>query len=120
MASALLVVALGCEGGGGMPSTDSSTAEAKVSGKVTVNGKVASKGKVTFDPANVRRKDAKSTTVDISKDGAYSVTTLVGENRVIVDTPEIRADSAKLSNGETSYNATAGDNTFDITFPLAK
>ena len=118
ISSAALLAAVGCGGPGGPPSVSSSNTPATVSGTIKVNGTPVSGGKVTFDPTNIRRKDANSTTVEIGKDGTYKVTTLVGENRVVVDTPEIRKDSASLSNGETSFNANSGENTFDISFPL--
>jgi hypothetical protein len=117
VALSLIAVACGCDGAGSAPTADSSTTESAVSGTVTVNGKLASEGKVTFDPANIQRKMAKATTVDIGKDGTYKLTTLVGDNRVIVDTPEIRKDSAALANGETSHKVAAGGETFNIEFP---
>ena len=110
----LLTAVWGCDGPGGPPSTDSTTAESTVSGTVTVMGKLATQGNVTFDPANIRRKDAKSVTAPIGKDGTYKVTTLAGENRVIVDTPDVRKNADALGNGETTHSANAGTDTFNI------
>lgn len=116
MTSTFLMVAWGCDGGGA-PTVESATTPATVSGTVTVKGKTATKGTVSFDPTNIQRPTEKSRSSPIGADGTYKIETLVGENKVIVDTPAIHADST-LGNGETSYNAKAGENTFNIVFPL--
>jgi hypothetical protein len=116
MSTALMVVAWGCDGGGSAPAVESSTSPANVSGTVTIKGKTATRGKVTFDPTNIQRPTAKASTAEIGKDGTYKITAMVGENRVVVDSPEIHADST-LGNGETSFTAKAGENTFNIAIP---
>ena len=105
--------ALALGGGCGSPSAPSSTTEATVHGTVKVNGKLATSGKVSFDPANVNRKDAPTATAEISKDGAYTVKTLVGGNLVTVTTPETTKDPV-LQYNRVRYNVAAGDNTYDI------
>ena len=72
---------LGCDG---KPSVETSTTEAKVKGTVTIKGKVATKGKVVFDPSNYKRKNESVRQADISADGTYEITTLIGPNTVKV------------------------------------
>src|SRR5262249_4197671 len=67
---------------------ESSTAEAKVTGKVEVNGKPMTSGTVTFDASNIARTNA-AHTGNIKSDGTYEVTTLVGKNILRVNGPEI-------------------------------
>ena len=79
--SAALFGAWGCGGStSGRPSVSSSTATAKVSGTVTFKGKPATKGTLTFDGANVERKMVAPVTVEIGKDGSFSLETVVGGN----------------------------------------
>jgi hypothetical protein len=114
-----LLVASACAGalflGGGCdsPKATSSSAEATVHGTITVKGKPATSGKVSFNPANINRKDATTATADISKDGTYTVKTLVGGNMVTVTTPETQKDPV-LQYNRVQYNAAAGDNTYNI------
>ena len=47
-------------------------------------GKPAGGGEITFDPANINRKDVTARTSKIGSDGSYTVTTLTGDNSVTV------------------------------------
>jgi len=107
-ATAGLAVSWGCSNGA--PSVDTSTAEGTVSGKVTLSGKTATKGTVIFDPSNYKRKDAAPRSAEIGADGSYTVTTLVGQNQVAVNSPELKnSDYPPIE-----FDVQAGDNTFDI------
>ncbi len=108
------IFAWGC--GDGAPPVESSRTEAKVTGTVKIRGKAATKGRVTFDPSNVRRKDVAPSTAEISRAGTYTVTTLIGENSVFVDTPETQRDS-RLGYNTQHFDVKGGDNTFDIQVP---
>lgn len=107
-ATAGLAAAWGCSGGA--PAVDTSTAEATVSGKVSFSGKTATKGTVVFDPSNYKRKDASPRSAEIGADGSYTVTTLVGQNQVSVNSPELKnSDYPPIE-----FDVQSGDNTFDI------
>ena len=99
--------AWGC--GDGAPPVESSEAEATVAGTVKVRGKPATKGTVTFDPSNIRRKNATARSAPIGKDGAYSITTLVGQNVVSVTTPETERDVKLEDNSEVFVAKGEGD-----------
>jgi hypothetical protein len=105
--------ALALGGGCDSPRATSSNAEATVHGTVKVRGKLATSGKVSFNPANINRRDAPTATAEISKDGTYTIKTLVGGNLVTVTTPETTKDPV-LQYNRVQYNAAAGDNTYDI------
>lgn len=109
-----LASAWGC--GDGAPSVATSTEEAAVKGKVTFNGKPVTKGEVVFDPANHLRKTATSRSAPLGADGAYSATTLVGENQVFVNSPQLR----KTETATIGYDVQPGENTFDIDLPRAQ
>ncbi|MHC5540881.1 hypothetical protein ACYOEI_21880 [Singulisphaera rosea] len=109
-----LVAATGCEGG--MPSVSSSFDQATVHGTVTVKGKRVSSGKVVFDPSNVYRKQTTSASAEIGKDGTYTISTLVGENRINVVSPETTKER-RLQFLSLDYEVQGGDNTFDIELP---
>ena len=79
---ALLVIPLAAGCGGDAPAMSSSTEEANVSGVVKFEGKPVTQGEVRFDPSSNIRKGAQARTASISKDGTYTVSTLVGQNRV--------------------------------------
>ena len=116
--SALTLIGLAiCGCGSGAPSVSSSRTEATVHGKVTINGKAPATGEVTFDPSNVRRRDAPVNVGPIGKDGTYSVRTLVGSNNVHVNSPEVSKDQ-KLMYVTIPLEVQSGDNPFDITLPL--
>jgi hypothetical protein len=113
-AAGLLAIGPGC--GGGRPSVDTSTAEATVSGTVTVDGKPASGCTISFDPSNVERKDATASTAEIGEDGSYSVTTLVGQNLVSFSGPLV-SKYPDIVNGAFMHDLTAGPNTIDFALP---
>jgi hypothetical protein len=106
-----IVVAQGV--GCGSPSATTSTAEATVHGTVKLKGKLITSGKVSFNPANINRKDAPVATAEISKDGTYTVNTLVGGNMVSVTAPETAKDPL-LQYNRVQHNVTAGENSYDI------
>ncbi len=107
-------LAAGC--GQGAPSVETSMTEATVQGKVIVKGKTITKGEVVFDPTNYLRKDAGQRRAAISKDGTYSVTTLLGENAVRYEGPAIAKDR-ELSGTSLSCIVKAGENQFDVVLP---
>lgn len=108
-----LLIALGC--GDGKPSVSSSTDEANVSGSVTIQGKRATRGQVVFDPSNYQRTGVPARTAEISKDGTYTVKTLVGGNSVRVNGPE--AEKAGATYTIINFEVQPGDNKLDITLP---
>lgn len=112
-ASAVLAVGLlalcGCDQGGSAPAVSSSTEEGTVHGTVTINGKKASGGTIQFDPSNIKRKSVSAVAAEISKDGTYSIKTLIGENQIRVDSPETKkgmfsVDSFEVKSGENSHD----------------
>jgi len=110
--TATLLVAWGCEGGGGRPSVSSSMEEATVKGTVTVKGTPVTKGMITFDPANVDRKVGPRT-AEIGSDGTYTIKTLIGQNRVNVTGPTIARDP-NLAMNESTVEVQSGDNQIPI------
>jgi hypothetical protein len=106
-----LAASWGC--GDERPAVESSMAEATVRGTVRIKGKLATRGTVTFDPSNYLRKDAAARSARIAKDGTYSVTTLVGENTVMVQSPDLGRNS-RLAYNEQTFVVKDGTNTFDI------
>ncbi len=111
---AALLISSGCDDG--TPSVSSSREQATVKGSVTVLGKRPRSGKVVFDPSNVRRKDTVSVSADIAEDGTYAISTLVGENRINVVTPEAKKDP-KLQFLTVDYEVQRGENAYDIVIP---
>jgi hypothetical protein len=83
LAALMIFSGPGCDGGG-TPSVSSSKAETTVKGTVMIKGQLATGGEITFDPANINRRDASARKAKIEKDGSYTVNTLVGENMVSV------------------------------------
>ena len=112
--AAWLIVCAGCGGGGTSPNSGSSD-EATVHGKVMIKGVAAKGGRIYFDPTNVSRQSAPVASAEIGKDGTYTVKTLVGENRVNVETLETRKDP-NLSVPEP-FAVQSGDNKLDVTLP---
>jgi hypothetical protein len=110
-----LLVAPGC-GEGKPPVTSSTSAEAKVSGKVTIRGKPMKGGEITFNPANYQRPDAPTRTAKVGGDGTYEITTLVGHNSVAVHGPEITKDPKLNYAGQTIDVEPAGSK-LDIELP---
>jgi hypothetical protein len=113
IASATLTLAwVGCDSSG----VSSSTTEATVSGVVTVIGKPATGGQISFNPANVARKDAPTRSAEIGKDGRYTLRTLVGRNAVILFMPQV-GRSADLLRARKTIEVNTGENTCDIDVP---
>jgi hypothetical protein len=110
--AAVLVVGWGCSNG--TPPVDTSTQEATVNGTVKLKGKAVGKGFVIFNPGNIGRK-AESRKATIGKDGTYSVTTLIGENTVEVQSPEVM--KAGIDAPLLEYKVKEGPNTYDINLP---
>jgi hypothetical protein len=115
-ATALMAVGGGC--GDGRPSVDTTTAEATVSGKVTVHGKPAAGNTIAFDPSNAERKGERARTVTIGDDGSYRVTTLAGQNQVSFSGPLINK-YPDIANAATMHDLKPGENTLDFTLPSA-
>ena len=113
-----LAALAGC--GDGTPSVSSSDAEATVHGVISIDGKPMAGGEVNFDPSNVNRKSAGPGVGKIGPDGAYTVKTLAGDNRVTVRSPQVNKNR-KLQYNSRAFEAAAGDNTldFDLTAPAA-
>ena len=111
--TAVLVV-IACWGcGGGAPSVSSSSEEAEVKGTVRIKGKPATGGQVLFDPSNINRKSAPIATAAIGKDGSYELKTLVGDNAVRVNAPEVARDPNLMGNIQP-VNVKSGENTIPI------
>ncbi len=99
----------GC--GGGTPPAPSSAEEATVTGVVKAEGRPLAQGRVVFDPSNTNRKDASARSTPIGKDGTYTVTTLVGQNRVrVTGLPS----QANRSYEEARFEVKSGSNPYDI------
>jgi hypothetical protein len=112
----ILAVASGSGCGQGRPAVSTSMTEAVVQGKVVIRGKTVSRGEVVFDPANYRRKDVAVRRATVSKDGTYKITTLLGENSVRYEGPEV-AVSRELDGTALSYEVKEGANQFDVVLP---
>jgi len=108
----VLVVAWGC--GEGAAPADSSSTEATVTGTVTIKGKRATGGEISFDPSNVNRKMEPPRRTEITKEGTYTVKTLVGDNVVRLSTPEVNKDR-QLGGQDYTVNVKPGENTYDLT-----
>lgn len=110
-----LIAGAGC--GSGAPAVSTSKTEAKVRGKVVIRGKPVTKGLVWFDPANYRRKDALARSAEVTKEGTYEITTLIGENSVRYEGPAT-ANSRELDGMILGYDVKDSvDNQFDIVLP---
>ena len=105
----------GC-GPGGEVSVSNSSTSAAVKGTVKIQGKLAKGGEITFDPANVRRRDAPMTRVKISDDGHYEAETLIGVNSVTVDGPQIKKANLAIANRK-QFDVQSGDNEYNIEIP---
>jgi hypothetical protein len=100
----------GC--GSGAPPVSSSMEEATVQGTVTVKGKPLTRGKITFDPANIKRKVAPRS-APIGPNGAYTIKTLIGENSVTVQGPTIDRDP-NLALNQRMVDVESGENQVPI------
>jgi len=101
-------LAAGC--GDGAPSVSSSRKEVTVKGTVTVQGQPAAGGEISFDPANINRRDASPRQAKIEKDGSYTITTLAGENMVTVKAP-------KAGVNRKEYVVKSNENTIPVEVP---
>ncbi len=99
----------GC--GGDAPAMSSSTEEGSVSGVIKFEGKPVTRGQVHFDPSSNVRKGAQARTATIAKDGTYSVSTLVGQNRVRFSGVTSKRD---LSFEELGRDIKSGTQTLDF------
>jgi len=109
----ILLALAGC--GEGPPPVSSTNAEATVHGTVTYKGAPVEGGDIRFDPSNVQRRDAKTATAPIGKDGTYKVTTLQGSNMVRFSLPaELTKQDPALATTEKPYDVPGGDSTLDI------
>ncbi|MEW4570988.1 hypothetical protein AB1L88_24230 [Tautonia sp. JC769] len=109
------IVLAGC--GSKTPAVSTSTTEATVRGRVIVHGKPASGGTVWFDPANYRRKNAVAVSTDVTKEGSYEITTLIGENSVRYEGPAVSGDR-ELDGLVQGYTVEEGENSWDIVLPV--
>jgi hypothetical protein len=109
------LAAVGC--GPGRPHAESSLAEATVTGHVRSSGKPITKGQVIFDPANVNRPNVSARSSEIGPDGAYKVTTLIGENRVTVAIPGRRPNVGAPYVQQTCDVHAGEENTLEINVP---
>lgn len=109
-----MLAAGGCSNGA--PPVESSRAEATITGKVILKGKPAGPGhKVIFDPSNSKRADVMPKEAEI-KDGAYTITTLIGTNAIRVQGPQANKISG-IDYTPIIFEAQPGENVLDITLP---
>lgn len=118
-AATLAAVAATLGGCGEKPAVDTSTAEAKVTGSVTIKGKPMTAGEVRLDPSNYVRSDAAPRSGKINRDGSYEVTTLVGKNAVRVTGPAIDKNP-EFGYSNLTVDVPAGGTTLNITLPPPK
>jgi hypothetical protein len=104
------VLSPGCGGG---PPVSGAADEATVKGTVKILGKAVTKGEIVFNPSNVARKDAPSRSAKINADGSYSITTLIGDNRVSISGPELKKHPG-LEYEELRCDVGRGETTFDV------
>jgi hypothetical protein len=121
MAAILLVAAAGCSSNPAASALTSSMEEATLHGTVRVNGKPVNNGTLSFRTAHINRPKSPTKSVEIGKDGSYSVTTVVGENQVEVTCKELNAkDTKKFRGTEQLIMVQSGDNAVDIEIPPKK
>jgi hypothetical protein len=102
------------------PGLSGSTEEATVTGIVRVRGKPATNGEITFRSSNANRRGAPTKNASIEKDGRYTITTLVGENVVMVVCKELfKRENQMLLDPEDgqTVKVAPGENTIDIDLP---
>ncbi|MDG3007991.1 hypothetical protein [Paludisphaera mucosa] len=103
---AACLLSAGCETSA--PAVSGSTAEVTVRGTVKIHGRPAGGGEILFDPSNVKRKFAPIRSAAIGPDGAYTVTTLYGENKISIRSREIAAPTdAPAAEGKSLDKAVA-------------
>jgi hypothetical protein len=115
-ASCVWVVA-GC--GDSPPPVDSSNTEATVKGMIKVNGAPSGEGEVTFDPANIDRKDAKPRTAVVGKDGTFTITTLTGANQVTLKGSFVKKHPI-LEHTSKEVVVKSGENTVNLEYTADK
>ncbi|HEY2158830.1 MAG TPA: hypothetical protein VGH33_24575, partial [Isosphaeraceae bacterium] len=106
----------GCTGSGGAPSASSSITQARVKGRVTLKGKPLARAEIRFNPANIHRRTAPTATATTGDDGAYEVTTLVGENTVTLGGRALGKKAQSQYTAKT-LDVVEGENTFDLPLP---
>jgi hypothetical protein len=100
------------------PRVSGSLEEATVQGMVRVRGKPVTNGRVTFRSSNINRPTAPTKEAEITKDGHYSITTLVGENFVEVTCKELfEAKNRPMIENEQMVKIQSGENTLNIDLP---
>src|SRR4051812_9469710 len=95
----------------GRPHVESPTEEATVSGTVSIKGQPVADGTIVFDPTNVERKMEKPRTAPI-KDGAYTITTLIGDNIVRIEGKV--AQKTGVDAGTHPFKVARGENRFNL------
>ncbi len=113
--AAIVLVLGGCDSS--TPHADSSLEETSVKGVIRVHGKPLEGGEIHFNPASIKRKVG-GRDAPISKDGSYTVKTLVGQNIVTVSPPKKKGSKALygLEYEEKTVQLQAGENTQDFDF----
>jgi hypothetical protein len=120
LAAGWLVFALCVADGGCNSGSFSSTHEATVSGTVRVRGKPVTNGEITFRSSNGNRRTAPGKNAPIGTDGRYTITTLVGENSVMVVCKELfKRENQMLLDLEDGQMVKVGPghNSIDIDLP---
>ena len=113
VAFATLLALWGCDSGA--PPVSSSTAQATVHGTVKYKGSPLDSGTIQFDPANIRRRDARMVSLPlIGKDGTYTIKTLQGGNVVRFSLPALYKRDPKLATATREYDVPSGDSTFNV------
>jgi hypothetical protein len=114
---ASLIASSGCGGESKPPvETSTTTGEAKVTGTVKIHGLAMNGGKITFDPSNNQRKNARPRSVVVRKDGTFEVTTLVGANTVKISGPAVKKEPV-LGNLPKTVDVQPGENRIEISYP---
>ena len=113
VAAVVLGAASGCDDG--MPSVATSNEEVTVKGIVRVKGQPLDDGEITFDPTNIKRKDAGLRTAKV-KAGGYEIKSLVGGNSITVRSKQIDKDMGLSSNSKYA-EPTSGENQLDVDVP---
>lgn len=110
-AATLLGAVSGCDDG--TPAVASGHEEVSVKGTVKVKGKPLEDGEITFDGANIKRKDGTFKTAKV-KAGAYETKALVGGNSITVRSKEIDKDLGLSANSKFVELKAGEENTVDI------
>jgi hypothetical protein len=111
-ASMTMLALAGC--GDGTPPVSSSSTEVTVHGSVKYKGLPVKKGTIQFNPANIRRRDAKAVGAPIGADGSYTVKTLEGENTVTFVLPQLSKKDFGVASASFVYDAPSGESSYDV------